>query len=228
MIFEDEKTSPEHESSRCLRRISNSGYAYSCPDVTFPLGFTKDECEILATRQRATNYLFHMYTDRGRPVQSEERTKSSRSSSWQVKSPAEQDVVKMASPFTQSRLLNKRVCTSCLPKRKEKGNRIAVPRRESLAREIEASIDDSPAKIIIRSLNQDLSPSARLERYLVSLQRAGFLTSASKEKRSNSQVELDRGNTRNGEVSLRSRFLPHPPVYLFERTVKDSPFNKKR
>ncbi|KAJ7391007.1 hypothetical protein OS493_021027 [Desmophyllum pertusum] len=67
VIFEDGKTSPEHESSRCLRRISNSGYAYSCPDVTFPLGFTKDECEILATRQRATNYLFHMYTDRGRP-----------------------------------------------------------------------------------------------------------------------------------------------------------------
>lgn len=232
VIFEEKKP-PEHESPRTswgLCRISNSGYAYSCTDVTFPLGFTSDECQMLATRQRATNYLFHMYTDRGRPVQSAQRSKSSNSSSWQIKSPGEKDAIKMAAPFWRKedslKLLNKRDCSSAVPWRKEKGNRITAPRRESLAKETEASIHDSPAKIMIRSMNKDLSPSARLERYLINLQRAGFLTSASKEKRQSSQVELDRRITQTGrEVSLRSKFLPHPPVYLFERAVKDSPFN---
>lgn len=138
----------------------------------------------------------------------------------------------MAAPFGRKedslKLLNERVCSSAVSQRKERGNRITAPRRESLAKETEASIDDSPAKIMIRSLNKDLSPSARLERYLINLQRAGFLTSSSKETRQNSLVELDRGITQTGrEISLRSKFLPHPPVYLFERAVKDSPFNNK-
>lgn len=237
VIF-DEQNSPEQESSRTpwgMCRISNSGYSYSCTDVTFPRGFTSDECQMLATRQRATNYLFHMYTDRGRPVQSVQRSKSSNHSSCRVESPTEQDTIKMAPPFgrkqNSSRLLNKCACSSTLSKRKEKGAKITSPRRESLAQETVASIDDSPAKIMIRSLNRDLTPSARLERYLISLQRAGFLTSASKEKRRNSQIELDRGITQNvnaREVSLRSKYLPHPPVYLFERAVKNSPFNNKR
>ena len=233
VIF-DEQNSPEQESSTTawgLCKISQSGYSYSCTDVTFPRGFTYDECQMLATRQRATNYLFHMYTDRGRPVQSVQRSKSSNSSSWRVKSPSEQDANKMALAFgrTQdsSRLLN--VCSSSLSNRKEKGVKITPPRRESLAKETEACIDDSPAKIIIRSLNRDFSPSARLERYLISLQRAGFLTSGSKEKKKSSQIELDRGITENArEVSLRSKYLPHPPVYLFERAVKNSPFNNKQ
>lgn len=214
-----------------MSRISNTGYAYSCRDVTFPRGFTRDECEILTTRQRATNYLFHLYTDSGQPVKSaEQRTKSSNSSRLGVKTFGEQTALKVVLPFgriDRSLLLNKRVSSSVLPRRKEKDNRIAAPRRESLVQEIEASIDDSPATIIIRSLNRDLSPSARLERYLMSLQRAGFLTSARKEKRQNVSVELARGITQNGEVRLRSKFLPHPPVYLFDRAVKDSPFNNK-
>lgn len=234
VIF-DEENSPEQESSRTpwgLCKISRSGYSYSCTDVTFPLGFTSDECQMLATRQRATNYLFYMYTDRGRPVQSVQRSKSSNSSSWRVKSPSEEDAIKMAPAFGRkqdsSRLL-KNNCSFSLSKRREKGAKITPPRRESLAQETEFSIDDSPAKIMIRSLNRDLSPSARLERYLISLQRAGFLTSANKEKRKNSQIELDREITENArEVSLRSKYLPHPPVYLFERAVRNSPFNNKR
>ena len=234
VIF-DEENSPEQDSSRTpwgLCRISNSGYSYSCTNVTFPLGFTNDECQMLATRQRATNYLFHMYTDRGRPVPSVQRSKSSNSSSWRVKSPSEQDAIKMAPAFGKnqdsSRLLNN-VCSSSRSKRKEEGAKITPPRRESLAQEAVACIDDSPVKIMIRSLNKDLSPSARLERYLISLQRAGFLTSANKEKRKNSQIELDRGIMENArEVSLRSKYLPHPPVYLFEKAVRNSPFNNKR
>jgi len=128
----------------------------------------------------------------------------------------------------QDRLLNN-VWSSSRSKRKEKGAKITPPRRESLAQEAVACIDDSPVKIMIRSLNKDLPPSARLERYLISLQRAGFLTSANKEKRKNSQIELDRGIMENArEVSLRSKYLPHPPVYLFEKAVKNSPFNNKR
>ena len=124
------------------------------------------------------------------------------------------------------RMLNKRLCCSALPRRKEKSERLAPPRRASLtALQTEASIDDSLGTIIIRSFNQDLSPSARLERYLINLQREGYLTSARKERRKNVEVELDRGITPKGVVTLRSKFLPHPPVYLFERVVKDSPFN---
>ena len=235
VIF-DEENSPEQESSRTpwgLCKISNSGYSYSCTDVTFPFGFTNDECQMLATRQRATNYLFHMYTDRGRPAQSVQRSKSSNSSSWGLlKSPSEQDAIKMAPAFGRkqdsSRLLNN-ACYSSLSKRKEKGAKIAPPRRESLVQETEACVDDSPVTIMIRSVNRDLSPSARLERYLISLQQAGFLTSATKEKSKNTQIELDRGITENArEVSLRSKYLPHPPVYLFERAVKNSPFNNKQ
>ena len=235
VFFDAAENSPEQESSRTpwgLCRISQSGYSYSCTDMTFPLGFTNAECQMLATRQRATNYLFHMYTDRGRPVQSVRRSKSSNSSSWRGKSPGEQDAIKKAPTFTRrqdtSRLLNN-VCSSSLSKREVQETKITPPRRESQAQETEASIDDSPAKILIRSLNRDLSPSARLERYLISLQQAGFLTSASKEKKKSSQIELDRGITQNArEVSLRSKYLPHPPVYLFERAVENSPFNNKQ
>ena len=190
---------------------------------------------MLATRLRATNYLFHMYNDRGRPVQSVQRSKSSNSSPScrLVKSPSEQDAIKMATAFGRkqdsSRLLNN-TCSSSLSKRKEKGAKIAPPRRESLVQETEACIDaDSTVTIMIRSLNRDLSPSARLERYLISLQRAGFLTSATKEKSIKSPIELDRAITENArEVSLKSKYLPHPPVYLFERAVKNSPFNNKQ
>lgn len=236
VIF-DEENSSEQESSRTqwgLCRISNSGYSYSCTDVTFPFGFTNDECQMLATRQRATNYLFHMYTDRGRPVQSVQRSTSPNSSSWRLlKSPSEQGAIKIrATAFGRkqdsSRLLNS-ACSSSLSKRKEKGAKITPPRRESLVQETEACIDDSTVTIMIRSLNRDLSPSARLERYLISLQQAGFLTSATKEKSKKSPIELDRGITENArQVSLRSKYLPHPPVYLFERAVKNSPFNNKQ
>lgn len=234
-VISDEEKSSEQDSLRTpwgLCKISNSGYSYSCTDVTFPLGFTNDECQMLATRQRTTNYLFHLYTDRGRPVQSVQRSKSSNSSSYRVKSLSEQDAIKMAPSSGRKqvslRLLNND-CSSSLSKRKERGSKITPPRRESLAQETAACIDDSPVKIMIRSLNKDLSPSARLERYLISLQRAGFLTSANKEKRKNSQIELDRGIMRNDrEVSLRSKYLPHPPVYLFEKAVENSPFNNKR
>lgn len=188
---------------------------------------------MLATRQRATNYLFHAYTDRGSPVQSAQRSKSSNSSSWRVKTPSEGDTLKMATPSWRKedslKLLNERVCSSATPRKMEKEQRLTVPRKESLVQESEASIDDSPAKIMVRSFNKHLSPSARLERYLINLQQAGFLTSASKERKQTSQIELDRGITQNGrEVSLRSKFVPHPPVYLFKRAVKDSPFNNKR
>ena len=165
-------------------------------------------------------------------MQSAQRSKSSNSSSRRVKTPGEGDALKMATPFWRkedsSKLLNERVCSSATPRKKAKEQILATPRKESLVQETEASIDDSPAKIMIRSLNNHLSPSARLERYLINLQRAGFLTSASKERRQTNQIELDRGITQNGrEVSLRSKFVPHPPVYLFKRAVKDSPFNNK-
>lgn len=179
-----------------------------------------------------------MYTDRGQPVLREDRKKSSRSiksnpeCSRRVQSTHEQRGVKTTALVPRnestSRMLNKRFCCSALPREKEKRERLRrSPRRASFtALETEASIDDSLGGIIIRSLNKDLSPSARLERYLINLQRERYLTSAAKGRRKNSQVELDREITPKGVVSLRSKFLPHPPVYLFERAVKYSPFCK--
>ena len=236
MIVE-EKTS-EDNSSRCQLRISNTGHAYSRPDIT-SLGFTNDECRTLASRQRATNYLLYMYTDRGQPLLRENRNKSSRSvksnheDSWRAKSAPERKEVKLATLLRKnedsSRLLNKRICFSApVPRRNDKRERLTSPRRTSFtALQTEASIDSSIGAIIVRSLNQDLSPAARLERYLINLQREGYLTSASKERKKNCQVELDSEITPKGVVSLQSKFLPHPPVYLFERAVKDSPFNKR-
>lgn len=174
---------PQHVSPRCLCRISDNGYAYSCPDVMFPSGFTTNECNMLATRQRATNYLFHTYNDNGQPVESAQRTNSFRSSSLGFKSVSAPTVNKMMSPLgitNRSLSSSKRVRSSVLSRRSEKDNRTTAPRRESLVHEKEATIDDSSTVIIIRSLNRDLSPSARLERYLISLQRAGYLTSAKK------------------------------------------------
>lgn len=221
---------PQHVSQRCLCRISDNGYAYSCPDVMFPSGFTTNECNMLATRQRATNYLFHNYNDNGQPVESAQRTNSFRSSSLGFKSVSAPTVNKMMSPLgitNRSLSSSKRVRSSVLSRRSEKDNRTTAPRRESLVHEKEATIDDSSTVIIIRSLDRDLSPSARLERYLISLQRAGYLTSAKKNWRENASVELIRGITKNGEITLKSKFPPHPPVYLFDRTIKDSPFDNK-
>lgn len=221
---------PQHVSPRCLCRISDNGYAYSCPDVMFPSGFTTNECNMLATRQRATNYLFHTYNDNGQPVESAQRTNSFRSSSLGFKSVSAPTVNKMMSPLgitNRSLSSSKRVRSSVLSRRSEKDNRTTAPRRESLVHEKEATIDDSSTVIIIRSLDRDVSPSARLERYLISLQRAGYLTSAKKNWRENASVELIRGITKNGEITLKSKFPPHPPVYLFDRTIKDSPFDNK-
>lgn len=221
---------PQHVSPRCLCRISDNGYAYSCPDVMFPSGFTTNECNMLATRQRATNYLFHTYNDNGQPVESAQRTNSFRSSSLGFKSVSAPTVNKMMSPLgitNRSLSSSKRVRSSVLSRRSEKDNRTTAPRRESLVHEKEATIDDSSTVIIIRSLDRDLSPSARLERYLISLQRAGYLTSAKKNWRENASVELIRRITKNGEITLKSKFPPHPPVYLFDRTIKDSPFDNK-
>ena len=234
-VIIEAKKAKDH-ASRGLHRISNTGYAHSCPDVT-SLGFTNEECEILASRQRATNYLFYLYTDRGQPVTREEKQGSSRSvnsnpeSSWRVKSASEQSTSKLVACLERkgdTSRLNKRVCFSALPRRKQKVEKLTSPaRRASFAEwQTEVSIDDSAGATIVRSLNQHLSPSARLERYLINLQREGYLTSASKERRQNVQIELDRRMTPKGVVSLRSKFLPHPPVYLFERAVRDSPFNK--
>ena len=224
------------DSTRCLLRISNTGHAYSRSDIT-SLGFTKDECQILASRQRATNYLLYMYSERVQPVLREDGRKGSRSlnsdsvCSWRLKNDHEKSENKTMTVIRRNngtpRMLNKRLCCSGMPTRKEKSERLAPPRSASLTvLQTEASIDDSLGAIIIRSINQDLSPSARLERYLINLQRKGYLTSARKERKKNIEVELDRGITPKGVVSLRSKFLPHPPVYLFERAVKDSPFNK--
>ena len=47
-----------------------------------------------------------------------------------------------------------------------------------------------------------------------------------KEDRKNIHKELKRTMTPKGAVCLKSKFLPHPPVYLFERDVKDSSFDK--
>ena len=179
-----------------------------------------------------------MYSERGQPVLREDGKKGSRSlnsdsgcslriKNDHEKSEADKTMTVIRRNNGTPRMLNKRLCCSALPRRKEKSERLAPPRRASLtALQTEASIDDSLGTIIIRSFNQDLSPSARLERYLINLQRDGYLTSARKERRKNVEVELDRGITPKGVVTLRSKFLPHPPVYLFERVVKDSPFNK--
>lgn len=226
----DGRNLSQSDSPRSLCRISDNGYAYSCPDITFPFGFTRNECNMLATRQKVTNYLFHIYNDNGQPVKSVQRTNSFHSSSLGVKSVSAPTVAKIMSPSgitNRSLSSNKRVSSSVLSRRSEKSNRITVPRRESLVHEKETSIDDSSAVIIIRSLNRDLSPSARLERYLISLQRAGYLTSAGKDGRESTSVELARGITKNGEIRFKSKFVPHPPVYLFDRTIKDSPFDNK-
>lgn len=178
-----------------------------------------------------------MYSERGQPVLREDGKNGSRSlnsdsgcSAWRIKNDHEKSENKTMTIIRRNngtpRMFNKRLCCSALPRRKEKSERLAPPRRASLpVLQTETSIDDSLGTIIIRSINQDLSPSARLERYLINLQREGYLTSARKERKKNVEVELDRGITPKGVVSLRSKFLPHPPVYLFERAVKDSLFN---
>ena len=156
MIIE-EKTS-EDNSSRCQLRISNTGHANIRPDIT-SLGFTNDECRTLASRQRATNYLLYMYTDRGQPLLRENRYKSSRSvksnpeSSWRAKSAPERKEVKLATLLRKneysSRLLNKRICFSApVPRRNDKRERLTSPRRTSFtALQTEASIDDNRSKL---------------------------------------------------------------------------------
>lgn len=181
-----------------------------------------------------------MYTERGQPPALKEETKKISSSlpsnpelSWRIKSAHELGRNKLTTPIHRNEdnsQLNKRSRCSSLPRRtpeKTDEKLRQLRRTSSSALQTDASIDDSSAAlIIIRSLNHDLSPVARLERQLINLQRKGYLTSARKEKRKNTNVLLNRELTPKGVVSLRSKFLPHPPVYLFQRTVKSSPFNK--
>ena len=222
------------KSSRSFVRISSTGHAYSCPDIT-SLGFTGDECKILAKRHRATNYLFHLYSDQGQPIIKGERTKSYYSCksadehSRRIKSDQQEEKNKMSALFCRNEeasWIKKRSACSTLPKRKKKSQLSAYPRAASFTElETTTSTRDPFGTIIIRSMNQYLSPSATLERYLINLQREGYLTCAKNEDRKNIHMELDRAITPKGEFFLKSKFLPYPPVYLFERDVQDSPFN---
>ena len=206
-----------NENSRGLVRISATGFAHCRRGIT-NLGFTNEECEFIASRQRATNYLFYLYNDRGQPVSRNETRKSSRylksspESSWRVKSAPVETVTKVL-------IGDQRVCSSALTRAvNARVGRRASFRSASFAQQLnQATIDESPGTIIFRSLNQHLSPSERLERYLISLQREGYLTSAHKDRRKNFDTQLGTELTHKGVMSLRTKFLPHPPVYLFQK-----------
>ena len=219
------------ETSRCLVRISKTGHAYTRPDIT-SVGLTSDECKFLALRQRCTNYLLHLYSDKGEPLISEHRKKSLNSfnsvaelSSQTKGEDGKNDLFALLRRNEQARHSSQ----SARSRKREKRQRssTADPRRASITDlETKATVKDPLGTIIIRSLNQDLSPSSRLERYLINLQREGYLTCSKKEDQKNIHKELKRTMTLKGAVCLKSKFLPHPPVYLFERDVKDSSFNK--
>ena len=205
-----------NENSRGLLRISATGFAHCRRGIT-NLGFTNEECEFLASRQRATNYLFYLYNDKGQPVSRNETRKSSRhlksspESAWRVKSAPVETVTKVL-------IGDKRVCSSALTREKARVRKKVSFRSASFAQRLnQTTMDESLGTIIVRSLNQHLSPSERLERYLLSLQREGYLTSARKDRRKNFDTQLGRELTHKGVMSLRSKFLPHPPVYLFQK-----------
>ena len=215
-VTREESKSCLNENSRGLVRISATGFAHCRRGIT-NLGFSNEECEFIASRQRATNYLFYLYNDRGQPVSRNETRKSSRylksspESSWRVKSAPVETVTKVL-------IGDNRVCSSALTRGKARGGRKASFRSASFAQRLnQTTMDESPGTIIVRSLNQHLSPSERLERYLISLQREGYLTSARKDRRKNFDTQLGTELTHKGVMSLRSKFLPHPPVYLFQK-----------
>lgn len=215
-VTPEESKSCLNENSRGPLRISATGFAHCRRSIT-NLGFTNEECEFIASRQRATNYLFYLYNDRGQPVSRSETKKSSRylksslESSWRVKSAPVETLTKVL-------IGDKRVCSSALPRGKVRVGKKASFRSASFAQRLnQRTMDESPGTIIVRSLNQHLSPSERLERYLLSLQREGYLTSARKDRRKNFDTQLGTELTHKGVMSLRSKFLPHPPVYLFQK-----------
>ena len=226
----DDKMDVYSESSRCLVRISTTGHAYTRPDIT-SIGFKSDECKILASRQRCTNYLFHLYSDKGEPLIREHTKKrlNSFNSIGEHSSQTKGEIAKNNLLALLRRNEEARHSShSARSRKRERRQRslTADARRASIAK---ATAEDALGAIIIRSLNQHLSPSLRLERYLINLQREGYLTCSKKEDRksvNNINKELKRTMTPKGEVCLKSKFLPHPPVYLFEREDKDSSFNK--
>ena len=137
--------------------------------------------------------------------------KSSAESSWRVKSAPVETVTKVL-------ISDKRVCSSALPRGKARVGRKASFRSASFAQRLnQTTIDESPGAIIVRSLKQHLSPSERLERYLISLQREGHLTSANKDRRKTFDTQLGTELTHKGVMSLRSKFLPHLPCTCFKR-----------
>lgn len=205
-----------NENSTGLLRISATGFAHCRRDIT-NLGFTNEECEFIASRQRATNYLFYLYNDRGQCLPRNETRESSRylksspESAWRVKSAPAETVTKVL-------ISDKRVCSSALPRGKARvGRKASFPSAIFTQRLNQTTIDENPCTIIVRSLNQHLSPSERLERYLISLQREGYLTSARKDRKKNFDTQLGTELTHKGVMSLRSKFVPHPPVYLFQK-----------
>ena len=219
------------ETSRCLARISTTGHAYTRPDIT-SIGFTSNECKILATRQRCTNHLLHLYSDKGEPLTREHIKKSLNSFNSIVEHSSQTKGENAKNNLLALLRRNEGVrhsLYSARSRKMEKSQRslTADARRASIAElETKATVEDPLGAIIIRSLNQDLSPSLRLERFLINLQKEGYLTCSKKEDRKNVNKELTRTMTPKGAVCLKSKFLPHPPVYLFERNDKDSFFNK--
>ena len=172
------------ETSRCLVRISKTGHAYTRPDIT-SVGLTSDECRILALRQRCTNYLLHLYSGKGEPLISEHRRKSLNSfnsiaeHSSQTKGEDGKNNFFALRRNEQARHSSQ----SARSRKREKRQRssTADPRRASITDlEAKATVKDPLGTVIIRSLNQDLSPSSRLERYLINLQREGYLTCSKK------------------------------------------------
>ena len=209
-----------NENSRGLVRISATGFAHCRRGIT-NLGFSNEECEFIASRQRATNYLFYLYNDRGQPVSRNETRKSSRylksspESSWRVKSAPVETLTKVL-------ISDKRVCSSALPRGKTRVGKKASFRSASFVQRLnQTTMDESPGTIIVRSLNQNLSPSERLERYLISLQREGYLTSARKDRRKNFDTQLGAELTHKRSYEFEIK-VPTPPscVLVSKGTVK--------
>lgn len=216
------------ETSRCLVRISTTGHAYTRPDIT-SIGFTSNECKILASRQRCTNHLLHLYSDKGEALTREHMKKKLNSFNSIVEHSSQTKGENNLLALLRRNEEVRHSSHSARSRKREKSQRslTADARRASIAKlETKATVEDPLGAIIIRSINQDLSPSVRLERYLTNLQKEGYLTCSKKEDRENVNKELTRTMTPKGAVCLKSKFLPHPPVYLFERNHKDSFFNK--
>ncbi|XP_001639709.2 uncharacterized protein LOC5519925 [Nematostella vectensis] len=177
-------------SGKTLNKGDENGETKSCTplhknarsytNVTFPRGFSPEQCHLLASRQRAANYLYYNFTEYGDSI-----------------------TTRLWEPGK-----SQTHCSNASSKKKR------VQRSTSRMRNRASKISSATWKSK-EEIEEHLSPSSKTI--------SPWLQQRRKPPDDKKPVLMECIATKRGRLELRSRFPPHPPVYLFNKYISSSP-----